>query len=205
VTPPGTFERVYAAIKLRFREGAYRPGSLLEPAALSDELNASVTPARDALHRLTGERLVDAPRHEGFRVPTMSETTLRHLYGWHLDLLTLAIGRRRADRSAGGELPHEDPQDQPLDELFARLAASSDNPEHAAALRNLTDGSKPYQRTEASFLDSIEAETTEIVLAVRRQDRAGLRRSLVQYHRGRQRVVPDLLAALHDRAPFEEP
>src|SRR5256885_14478398 len=95
MTPPGTFERVYAAIRQRLREGAYRPGARLEPALLSDELNASVTPVRDALHRLTGERLVEAPRHEGFRVPMMTETTLRHLYGWHLDLLLLAVMKRQ--------------------------------------------------------------------------------------------------------------
>src|ERR1700746_388476 len=92
---PGTFERVYAAIKARLRSGVYRPGERLEPAALADELNASVTPIRDALHRLTGERLVEAPRHEGFRVPMLTETTLRHLYAWHQDLLLLAILNRR--------------------------------------------------------------------------------------------------------------
>ena len=91
MTPPGTFERVYAAIKQRLRQGAYRPGERLEPALLSDELNARVTPVRDALHRLTGERLVDAPRHEGFRAPMLTETTLRHLYLWHRDLLLLAV------------------------------------------------------------------------------------------------------------------
>src|SRR3954447_19738705 len=95
MTPPGTFDRVYAAIKQRLREGVYRPGTRLEPALLSDELNASVTPVRDALHRLTGERLVEAPRHEGFRAPLLTEARLRHLYAWHHDLLLLAIMRRR--------------------------------------------------------------------------------------------------------------
>ena len=96
MTPPGTFERVYVAIRQRLREGLYRPGERLEPAVLSDELNASVTPVRDALHRLTGERLVEAPRHEGFRTPMMTESLLRHLYGWHLDLLLLEITKHRA-------------------------------------------------------------------------------------------------------------
>jgi len=78
----------------QLRKGAFRPGERLEPAAFSDKLSASVTPIRDALHRLTGERLVETPRHEGFRVPLVTETMLRHLYTWHLDLLLLAIARR---------------------------------------------------------------------------------------------------------------
>jgi DNA-binding GntR family transcriptional regulator len=95
MTRPGTFERVYAAIKRQLREGVFRPGDRLEPAVLSEQLNASVTPVRDALHRLTGERLVDAPRHEGFRTPMLTETTLRHLYAWHRDLVLLAMLNRR--------------------------------------------------------------------------------------------------------------
>lgn len=58
---PVTFGRVYAAIKQQLLEGAFRPGERIEPAILSDELGASVTPVRDALHRLAGERLVEAP------------------------------------------------------------------------------------------------------------------------------------------------
>src|SRR5438132_2867759 len=100
---PGTFERVYAAIKQQLRCGCYRPGHRLEPAVLSEQLNASVTPVRDALHRLTGERLVEAPRHEGFRVPMLTETMLRHLYAWHRDLVTLAMLNRRAVTDASPE------------------------------------------------------------------------------------------------------
>src|SRR6185503_4923243 len=108
MTPPGTFERVYAAIRERLRDGLYRPGERLEPALLSDELNASVTPVRDALHRLTGERLVDAPRHEGFRSPMLTETTLRHLYAWHLDLLLLAVMRRGPSAADPGQSTADD-------------------------------------------------------------------------------------------------
>src|SRR3954447_15976959 len=113
MTPPGTFDRVYAAIKQRLREGVYRPGTRLEPALLSEELNASVTPVRDALHRLTGERMVEAPRHEGFRVPMMTETMLRHLYGWHLDLLLLAVLKHR---------------DTPLPEEIAKNGRAAESP-----------------------------------------------------------------------------
>ncbi len=200
MTPPGTFERVYAAIRQRLREGSFRPGERLEPALLSDELNASVTPVRDALHRLTGERMVEAPRHEGFRVPMMTETMLRHLYGWHLDLLLLALLKRRTDQLAQGRLFTDSPEESPAyerqNELFLALARTAGNPEHVAALEALSDRLRPAQRLEQHFLDETQAETDEVVQALRMQDKKALRRSLVRYHRRRLRIIPELLARM---------
>jgi DNA-binding GntR family transcriptional regulator len=205
MTAPGTFERVYAAIRKRLREGVYRPGERLEPAILSEELNASVTPVRDALHRLTGERLVEAPRGEGFKVPMMSETMLRQLYAWHLDLLLLAIMKQRAapvedeeqfGQSAGTAVSGRERQLA----LFLTLARSAGNPEHLSALRALSERLEPVQRIEEAFLAGTEAETEEIVRAVRADDRRALRRSLVQYHRRRDQIVPQLLARLLEPA-----
>lgn len=195
MSQPGTFERVYAALKERLRSGVLRPGEKLEPAALSDELNASVTPVRDALHRLTGERLVDAPRHEGFRAPLLSEAMLRHLYAWHRDILLLAIGRRRAAQVVW---PSDErrPNDDRLSAAFAALAESSGNPEHLAALKNVTERLEPYERFEREFLDATEAETDDIVAAIDSGDQRRLRASLIRYHRRRQRIVPELLDRL---------
>jgi DNA-binding FadR family transcriptional regulator len=198
MTPPGTFDRVYAAIRHRLCEGLYRPGDRLEPALLSDELNASVTPVRDALHRLTGERLVEAPRHEGFRVPMMTETLLRHLYAWHLDLLLLAVMKHQAmvrpeERTRDeGQFPNQERQH----DLFLAIARSTRNPEHVAALEAVSDRLEPVQRLERFFLDETESETAEIVCALQAHDRKALRRSLVGYHRRRLRIVPELLARM---------
>ena len=198
--PPGTFERVYAAIKQRLRAGEYRPGAQLTPAVLSDELNASVTPVRDALHRLTGERLVEAPRREGFRVPLMTEALLRHLYGWHLDLLLLAVLKHQAreaadeimaDAARGGSPAHER-----HNAAFHALARAAANPEHAAALEALRTRLEPVQRLEQYFLDETETETDEILRALQADDRPALRKSLVRYHRRRLRIIPELLARM---------
>lgn len=200
MTPPGTFERVYAAIKQRLREGLYRPGDRLEPALLSDELNASVTPVRDALHRLTGEGLVEAPRHEGFRVPMMTETMLRFLYEWHRDLVVLAATKHQA-RLAGEEIapsgrdPHA-PEHERQNALFLALARAGGNPEHAAALERLSHRLEAVQRLEQHFLDGTEGETQNILAALRARDRKALRNSLLRYHRRRLRIVPELLAEL---------
>lgn len=200
MTPPGTFERVYVTIRQRLREGVYRPGQRLEPAALADELNASVTPVRDALHRLTGERLVEAPRHEGFRVPMMTEPMLRQLYAWHRDLLLLAVMNHRAtalgDAQDSDQLLATASADEQQSELFLALGRSAGNPEHAAAIEAVTDRLEPVRRLEQAFLEEIGNETEEIVRSLRDQDWRALRNSLVRYHRRRDRIVPELLATL---------
>lgn len=196
MSPPGTFERVYAAIKEQLRKGAFRPGERLEPAALGEELNASVTPVRDALHRLTGERLVEAPRQEGFRAPLVTETMLRHLYAWHLDLLLLALARRQLDPTAD-EMENRPAPADPMDRrnsLFLRLAEASGNPEHLLALRALLERMEPYQRLEDELLDAVQAETDRIAQALLAGDRRALRKSLIAYHRRRARLVPELIS-----------
>ena len=202
MSQPGTFERVYAAIKQRLRDGFYKPGDRLEPAALSEELNASVTPVRDALHRLTGERLVEAPRHEGFRVPMLTEAMLRHLYAWHLDLLLLAIVNRRQSAepdddelaaAAGADLPTRQRR------IFLALVHMSRNPEHVLALESLIERLEPAQRMESFLLDAVEEETRDILEALQSGDRRALRRTLVRYHRRRARIVPELLERLQER------
>ena len=199
MSPPGTFERVYAAIRNQLRMGAFRPGERLEPAALSDQLNSSVTPIRDALHRLTGERLVETPRHEGFRVPLLTETMLRHLYAWHLDLLLLATAKRRLREmgAQGAEDVDNDSEASQLDRqnaIFLDLAASTGNPEHLAVLRALIERMEPYQRLEAELLDAIDPETENIAAAIRSGDRKSLRKSLITYHRRRARIIPEILS-----------
>lgn len=201
MAPPGTFERVYAAIRQRLRDGVYRPGARLEPRSLSDELNASVTPIRDALHRLAGERLVEAPPHEGFRVPLMTETLLRQLYGWHLDLLLLAVMKRSpAAASPMAQAEEESSRHERLKAAFRTLARSAANPEHLAAYETLSQRLDPAQRLEERFLTAIEQETDEIVSALEAHDRKALRRSLLRYHRRRERIVPQLVAALLEGA-----
>ena len=201
MTRPGTFERVYAAIKQHLREGVFRPGDRLEPAVLSEELNASVTPVRDALHRLTGERLVEAPRHEGFRAPLVTETMLRHLYAWHLDLLLLATARRHWGPVSVGQ-DEDSSRLTPLGLLhrqnafFLKLVEAGGNPEHLFALRTLMERMEPFQRFEDELLDAVQEETETIVAAISAGDRPALRKSLVAYHRRRARLIPELVGRL---------
>ena len=130
----------------------------------------------------------------------MTETLLRFLYAWHLDLLLLALMKHRAIAFAEDGAMTDRADGSPVHErqnaLFLALARSAGNPEHVAALEALTHRIEPVQRLERYLLDETESETDEIVRALHEHDRRSLRRSLVRYHRRRLRIVPELLARL---------
>jgi DNA-binding GntR family transcriptional regulator len=133
VSPGPTFDRVYLALKEQLISGRFAPGDHLEPTTIGEELNASITPVRDALHRLVGERMVEAPRNDGFRVPAPTEAELRDLYGWNCRLLELALGRRASARAAllaAGSADAPDMSTFMAADLFRLIARRSGNPEH---------------------------------------------------------------------------
>lgn len=208
MSPGPTFDRVYLALKERVTSGHFAPGHHLEPAALGDELNASITPVRDALHRLVGERLVEAPRNDGFRMPAPTEAALRDLYGWNRDLIELAL-RPRSPASTGAALHAARQADaaaarHPLTaaDLFSSLARRSGNPEHEAAIDNLNDRLAAVRAVEAWLFMDYEGELDALLTLLAGNDIAALRRAVAAYHRRRQRSVPELLVAARlARAP----
>ncbi|MGH1557293.1 GntR family transcriptional regulator [Caulobacter segnis] len=56
--------------KTQLLDGVYQPGERLDAAVLAERYFWSITPVRAALHRLAGERLVEARSNEGFTAPS---------------------------------------------------------------------------------------------------------------------------------------
>lgn len=194
MNPGPTFDRVYLALKEQLTSGRFPPGEHLEPATLGDELNASITPVRDALHRLVGERLVEAPRNDGFRVPIMTELVLRQLLGWQGDLLRLSLSHQRLQ-----------PEDEPsiargtgptAADIFIELGRASGNWELLAALANACDRLGPATVIEGRFIQDLDEELDKLRSLVLAADVAGLRAAITTYIRRRERVVPQLVDAL---------
>lgn len=94
MSPGATMERVYPDLKARILAGKFSPGTRLDPAQISRSLSASATPVRDALNRLSGERLVESWHQESFRQPQLAEADIADLCGWAGALLTLALKGR---------------------------------------------------------------------------------------------------------------
>lgn len=197
MSPGATFERVYRSLKAELGSGRFRPGDPLEPAALSSELNSSITPVRDALHRLVGEGLVEAPRGDGFRAPLITEVGLRHLYAWNGWLLASAMrkGGRESPAASPELIPDAVVNAAPVEALFLRIALLSGNPEHATAVASASDRLRAARRVESAILGDTEAEAAQLHDHI--EDAAALRSSLASYHRRRLRVVHEIVAALH--------
>lgn len=207
MSPGPTFDRVYLALKEQVTDGSFAPGDHLEPAAIGEDLNASITPVRDALHRLVGERIVEAPRNDGFRVPSPTEAELRDLYGWNRDLLDLAL-RKRSPDAGGAALYAARQADTPGDQaaataadLFRRIARRYGNPEHEGAVELLNDRLSAMRIVEGRLFADIREELAALLALFAEDDLPGLRRANAAYHRRRQRAAPELLIA--SRLPRE--
>lgn len=90
MSPVQAMERSYVTLKQMLREGHFAPGTRLEANRLAGDLGVSMTPVRDVLHRLAGERLVEASSGDGFHVAHFTEAALRDLYEWN-SALTLRL------------------------------------------------------------------------------------------------------------------
>lgn len=201
MSPGPIFERVYLALKAQVTGGVFAPGDRLEPAALGEALNASITPVRDALHRLVGERIVEAPRNEGFRVPMVTEFGLRQLYAWHTDLLRLAAARYGRAVLTIDQLEHPaDTGMHPTSDIFGELARAAGDHELASALANTGERLASIRIIEKRFIPEIGAELEAFRGSIEAHDLTALRSAISDYQRRRLRVVPRIVAALQQ--PF---
>jgi hypothetical protein len=192
MSPGPTFDRVYVTLKEQLVGGRFGPGDHLEPSALGDELVASITPVRDALHRLVGERLVEAPRNDGFRVPSPTEAQLRGLYRWNGDLLDLALRRcreRPGIDDVEGALAHGGAPAS----LFRAIAGCAGNQEHELAIESLNERLGPLRAAEERLFQDWRDELETLRSAFAVFEVRILRRAIAAYHRRRQRSVPELL------------
>jgi DNA-binding FadR family transcriptional regulator len=194
MSPGSTFERVYNELRRMLAEGALPPGMPIEPGRVGREIASSITPVRDALHRLTGERLVEAPNHNGFRATLPTESGLRHLYGWNLELLLLAVRRgRHGEATVQARLAKSGDTAARTATLFAEIALTSGSTEHLRAIHNLSDRLAPYRRKEAALFEDVDAELDQLIITASDRKRADLSKLLQRYHRRRAAAAPKLL------------
>lgn len=202
MSPGLTTERVYKVLKTQIMFGERRAGERLDPARLAQELNASATPVRDALHQLLGERMVQAFPQQGFQVPMLSETGLRELYVWTGDLLALLL---RNGRGGAGAVPAPDVTAGDITGgdvaevtagLFDAIAGMLGNGEHRRAVRHASDRLHQVRLVEPRVLTEIEDEMRGLIGHWSGRSTAELRAGLQRYHRRRLLAVPAIIARI---------
>lgn len=187
-----TADRVYHDLKRQIMLGTFKPGSSLGLTAIAEEFGTSISPVRDALQRLIGERLVEAHAGGGFAIPAMNRKLVHHLYSWHGDLVRLAVkGMTRPDRI--GDFPGIAGTDAPsrrcsvadlTAQLFDTIGASSTNPEHHLAIE-LAGARLHVLRLKESILPKLETELETVWSVTRSANKNAIRIAMWHYHRRR--------------------
>lgn len=203
MSPGATMERVYLDLKARILSGSYAPGTRLDPAQLAKSLDASATPVRDALYRLSGERLVESWHQEGFRQPHLAEADLYDLYGWAGALLALALkGRTPRPDLPGGLIELATHQHYPdaVESLFRTIAIGSSNHELRDAIINVVERSMIFRAAEARVDVGIADSLAAMAEDYRFGRWSALRSKITRFHRRRAAFAGRVAAELRPRS-----
>lgn len=202
MSPGATMERVYMELKARAMRGEFAPGERLDPVQLSRSLSASATPVRDALHRLSGERLIDSWHQEGFRQPILTEADLNDLYAWANALLALALsGSQSGDLVAGRPFGDSGDADYPAEvgQLFRAIGWRSENRELRYAIANLVDRTEIVRSAELRADPDCRAAVAAMDTDLRFGRLSALRRKITSFHRKRALLAGRVVAELRPR------
>jgi DNA-binding GntR family transcriptional regulator len=195
MSPAHVLEPTYAAIKQKLLEAAWAPGARLESARIADMVGVSMTPVRDSLNRLVGERLVDLRPGFGFHVPRLCPFDLRELMELNLALMRLALNRMK--QASLAEIRTDNP-DLALRSraLFNRIAHEARNEALEDAIESLSDRLHPFRRLETQVLGDVEQELAELEATVTGLPDRPIAAAVRRYHQRRISAAPRLVAQL---------
>lgn len=204
MSPGATMERVYREIKMRAMHGEFAPGERLDPSVLARDLGASATPVRDALHRLSGERIIDSWHQEGFRQPILAEADLHDLHEWAAALLTLALAPELPD-PALPEVERSEVRDSDyandVARLFRAIAWLRDNREIRFAVTNLIERSQVFRAAELRVDPGCRAAVAAMDEDFCFRRWSALRAKITRFHHRRRELAGRVVAAMRPREP----
>ncbi|OJU23299.1 MAG: hypothetical protein BGN95_08275 [Sphingomonas sp. 66-10] len=190
-----TSERVYGALKSSLLSGHILPGERLEPRSYAEALQTSATPVRDALHRLVGEYLVEMRPAEGFLVPAMTDSGLRSLYTWHLDLSLLIVRRWPGDlRPKMPDLTGTDYADRAR-RLFTTMAVYSGDIELVRQAAAASDRLATARVAEARILADADRDLRGLATLINAADTNKIAHWLEHYHQNRINLIGQIIRA----------
>lgn len=196
MSPAYVLEPTYKRLKRRLLEGIWPRGARLDALRLADEFGVSMTPVRDCLNRLVGERLVDFETGHGYHVPALTEKLLRDMIAAHQSVLEVALtlgksetilSETRVERANCAEFAAD---------VFAKIVAASGNLVFLEYIHSLGDRLFPVRMRESELLPDPRKELDRIHGLAAKKD-ARLRLALRDYHLRRRSIVPELVQMLY--------
>ncbi len=187
---PLAAERAHAWIKKALRDGRFRLGERLDALKLADELGVSATPIREALARLSFERLVRLEPKRGYFARLWSEEELRALYDWRGSVAQMALASGYGATAAAGAGAGYAARVRAWLEMLSVGA----NPELKFAAANADDRLERARDAEPRVLANTEIEFERLTGAVKLGPRP-LASALRSYHTRRSRSAADIRAA----------
>ncbi|MHB9092752.1 MAG: GntR family transcriptional regulator [Chloroflexota bacterium] len=119
ISQPDLGDRVYEIVRDQILTSALPPGSELSLTRLARLLGVSITPVRDALHRLEAEKLVVEVPRKGYFVTKLEAQDIAHLMEARLIIEQAAVERGLA-RVTPAEIAEMRRLLQEMDELRSR-------------------------------------------------------------------------------------
>lgn len=186
MSPAHVLAPTYAEIKRRLMAGIWPPGFKLEAMQLADDLGVSMSPVRDSLNRLMGERIVEAVAGQGFCVARFDEQGLRDLLDFNLALLLLASAAPPFTGATSENMDHP----SRTAALFLSITEGAGNQELSLAVRNLNDRLHALRHFDQLVLTEVASETDALEAAFLSQTgRSDITDMLVRYHVRRKSKV----------------
>ena len=178
IAPPKTLKAMaYASLKEAILTGSMKPDEIYSEPSLSEMLDISRTPVREALQDLAGEGYVQAIPKRGYQVSAFESEKIEHLYDYRM-AIELAIIRQIT-----GKL--DDYQIMEIENILRLDHLAAENEDMASFVRR----NREFHRYLASvtennyFIDSVE-RILELIewAALEVQNRRNRPRHAVQEH-----------------------
>jgi len=195
---PSAAERAYQRLRRDILNGTLPMGPM-DIRGLGDRLRMSVTPVREALARLSAERLVTLAPHHGYVVANPSARRLEHIYELAGALIDLSLDR--AGGTGWARLPGNRRQKasgvyaDDMATLMREIATAQSNLELAEHALALNDRLFPARRCEPKLFADAGQEVAVLGALWDSQSYGDLRLLLRKHHRTRMDRV-DALARL---------
>lgn len=163
---------------------------------MAEDFGVSMTPVRDCLNRLVGERLVELKPGEGYRVSRLTEKYLRDMLGLNQLLLVNAVSSGRPDSMQPPRRNRRAAFADLVGTTFVDLVQWSENSALIESVKDLNDRLHAIYRLDCEII-SDGAEEIDSIIGMAREGGARLAAAICDFHRKRRSEAPRFIALLN--------